>query len=154
MESFYRQTTVACTMVPAASAQKADLYEPMLNLHYQIVLRVADEANLIEESWRSPFYRYLANCVRICGGSVEAIGGAPDCIHLLIALPPSKALAQFLRELKLLSRTWVRRKMQIPHFTWQDGTEALTVSPTQRERVKTFIQRQDAQYRRRDGRKD
>ena len=141
-------------MVPAASAQKADLYEPMLNLHYQIVLQIADGANLIEENWRLPFYRYLSNCVRICGGGVEAIGGAADSVHLLIALPPSKALAQFLRELKLLSRTWVRKKLQIPHFAWQDETFALTVSPTQRERVRTFIQRQDAQYYRRDPKKD
>lgn len=148
MESFYKQTTVACAMFPAASAQKADLFEPLLNLHYQIVLRVAEDANLIEESWRLTFYKYLANCVRICGGSVDTIGGAPDSVHLLIALPSSKALAQFLRELKLLSQTWVRRKMQIPNFAWRGGSEAFTVSPTQRERVKTYIQRQNQQYRR------
>lgn len=146
MESFYRKTTIACTSVPAPFSPKFDSFETMNNLHYQIVLRAA-EANLIEENHRLPFYKYLASCVKICGGSVESIGGAPNRVHLLVALPSSKALAQFLRELKLLSQTWARRKMQIPHFSWQDGVEAFTVSPTQRERVKSYIHRQAAYYR-------
>jgi hypothetical protein len=59
----------------------------------------------------------------------------------------TKALEQFLRELKLLSQTWVRRKLQIPEFAWQDGSETFTVSLTQLERVKAFIHRRNAHYR-------
>ena len=147
MESFYKQTTIAYTVQPAAFSTKFDSAETMFNLHYQIVLRVADEANLIEEKWRLQFYKYLANCVKICGGKVETIGGTPDHVHLLIVLCSTKALDEFLRKLKLLSRTWVRRKLQIPNFAWQNGGEAFTVSPAQRERVKTYIQRQNAHYR-------
>jgi REP element-mobilizing transposase RayT len=154
MESFYEQTTVACAMLPAAFSTKFDSVETMFNLHYQIVLRVGDDANLIEEKWRPQFYKYLASCVKICGGRVEAMGGAPDQVHLLIALCSAKALAQFLRELKLLSQTWVRRKLQIPDFAWQDGSEAFTVSVTQLERVKAFIQRRDAHYRQRSVREE
>ena len=147
MESFYKQTTVACTILPAAFSAKSDSVETMFNLHYQIILRIGDDANLIEEKWRLQFYKYLATCVKICGGRVEAIGGEPDQVHLLIALCSAKALAQFLRELKLLSQTWVRRKLQIPDFAWQDDSEAFTVSLTQRERVKAFIRRRNAYYR-------
>lgn len=147
MESFYKQTTVACTMLPVAFSTKFDSGETMFNLHYQIVLRVGDDANLIEEKWRLQFYKYLASCVKICGGRVEAIGGAPDQVHLLIALCSAKALAQFLRELKLLSQTWVRRKLQISDFAWQDGSETFTVSSTQLERVKAYIRRRNGHYR-------
>lgn len=141
MESFYKQTTIAYTMPPGAFSAKFDSTETMFNLHYQIILRVADEANLIEEKWRLQFYKYLASCVKICGGKVEMIGGASDRVHLLIVLSSAKALAQFLRELKLLSQTWVRRKLQIPNFAWRNGVEAFTVSATQRELIKVHIQR-------------
>lgn len=154
MESFYKQTTVACTILPAAFSGKSDSVETMFNLHYQIVLRVADEANPIEEKWRLQFYKYLASCVKICGGRVEAIGGAPNQVHLLIALCSTKALAQFVRELRLLSQTWVRRKLQIPDFAWQEGGEAFTVSLTQLARVKAFIQRRDAHYRQRSAQQE
>jgi REP element-mobilizing transposase RayT len=154
MESFFKQTTVACTSLPAAFSPKFDSFETMFNLHYQIVLRIADEANPIEEKWRLPFYKYLASCVKICGGRVETIGGAPDRVHLLVALTSSKALAQFLRELKLLSQTWARRKMQIPQFVWQNDIEAFTVSPTQLERVKSYIHCQAANYRQSGGREE
>lgn len=154
MESFYKQTTVVNTMVPSAFSRQFDSAETMFNLHYQIVLRVAGEANLIEEEWRVQFYKYLVSCARICGGRVEMIGGSPDEVHLLIALCSTKALAQFLRELKLLSRTWVRRKLQISDFAWQEETEAFTVSQAQIERVKAFILRREAQFRRRIFRKE
>lgn len=140
MESFYKQTTVACAMSPESFPTILDSFETAFNLHYQIVLRVADEANQIEEKWRVPLYKFLAGCVRTCGGSVEAIGGAPDYVHLLIRLPATKTIAELLRELKLLSQTWARRKMQIPHFGWQDGGEAFTVSaPPMRKRFKAGI---------------
>lgn len=154
MESFYKQTTVACTMSPAVFPTILDSLETALNLHYHIVLRVADEANQIEEKWRLPFYKFLAGCVRTCGGRVEAIGGAPDYVHLLVRLPSTKALAEFLREVKLLSQTWARRKMLIPRFSWQDSAGAFTVSATQRERVKAYIQRQNLRYRKRGAKKD
>jgi REP element-mobilizing transposase RayT len=154
METFFKQTTVVCTKPPVAFSMKFNSFETMFNLHYQIILRVAGESGQIEEKWRLPIYKYLASYVRICGGSVESIGGAPDRVHLLVALPSSKVLAEFLRELKLLSQTWARRKMQIPQFAWQDGVEAFTVSPMQRERVKASIHRQAKYYRKQGGQEE
>jgi REP element-mobilizing transposase RayT len=147
METLYKQTTVADKTLPAVFPGRFDSTEPRFDLHYQIVLRVADESNPIEEKWRLHFYKYLSNCVKICGGSVEVMSGSPDRVHLLIALRATKALADFLRELKLLSKTWVRRKKQISQFAWQNEIEAYTVSSTQREQVKSYIRRQGAYFK-------
>jgi REP element-mobilizing transposase RayT len=154
MELFDKQTTVLCTTSPGAFPMKFDSFESTFNLHYQIILRIANKSDRIEENWRLPFYKYLASCIKMCGGRVEIMRGAPDQVHLLIALRSTKALAEFLRELKLLSQTWVRRKMQIRQFAWQDSSEAFTVSATARPRVKAYIQRQNEHYRKRNKQKE
>ena len=52
-----------------------------------------------------------------------------------------------MRELKKASNSWVREQMGQPHFAWQEGYSAFTVSSTARDAVKRYILNQKEHHR-------
>ena len=80
--------------------------------------------------------------MRTAGGVAENVGGVADHVHLLIGLRATHCLAEVIRDIKAASSEWVRKKIKLPGFSWQEGYGAFTGSPSQREAVKRYIARQ------------
>jgi putative transposase len=118
-----------------------------LSLHYHIVFHL-DKDCLIDEQWRKTFYKYIAGCLQALDCDLEAIGGARDHVHVLVNLNSTHTLADVARRLKLLTRSWVKRKMPSQNFGWQEDFQAFTVSLSQRSRVKRYILNQREHHRR------
>ena len=70
-----------------------------------------------------------------------------DHVHLLIGLRATHRLADVLRELKAVSSGWVHNEIGIPAFAWQEGYGAFTVSASQREAVRHYIEQQAEHHR-------
>ena len=52
-----------------------------------------------------------------------------------------------LRELKKASSAWIHEEIRVPHFAWQEGYAAFTVSATARESVRNYIANQEEHHR-------
>jgi len=76
-----------------------------------------------ERAWR--ITREIARNIKI---DILAIGGTSDHIHLLLALPPNRALADVIRDLKANSSLILRQADR--SFRWQDGYGVISVSPS------------------------
>lgn len=140
MFSEYRfyETTVACS--PKSSLRLINQKKPYL--YYYIVL-TAENAGF-ETAERAKFYNFLAGTIRTAGGAPEAIGGGANEFHLLVAFDSSHAApADFIRRLKLLSASWAQRKIGAIDFAWSEKFQAITISESQRERVRQRIFNQD-----------
>lgn len=124
-----------------------DIAKNAPNLHYHLVLQVAEGAETIGDEWREQFYKFIAGCVRASGGATEAVGGTSDYVHLLVRLNTTHVLSDIVNKIKLLSATWAKRKTNNKTFAWGEF-EAFTVSPTQRARVRDYIRAQAAHHRR------
>src|SRR5215469_5635957 len=59
---------------------------------------------------------------------ILAIGGVENHIHLLMTLPPARAMANVVRDLKANSSHILRQENRM--FRWQDGYAAISVSPS------------------------
>ena len=92
-------------------------------------------------------YAYLGGILREADGIAECIGGVSDHVHLLVGLRATHRLADFLREVKAGSSGWVHREIGIRSFEWQEGYGAFTVSASQREAVRRYIESQDEHHR-------
>jgi putative transposase len=46
------------------------------------------------------------------GGVAETVGGVEDHVHLLVSLKTTHTLAEFARELKKASSTWVTENLE------------------------------------------
>jgi REP element-mobilizing transposase RayT len=56
-------------------------------------------------------------------------------------------LADLLRELKSGSSRWVHKEVGVRSFAWQEGYGAFTVSASQLENVRHYIQEQEKHHR-------
>ena len=72
--------------------------------------------------------------------NILAIGGTANHIHVLLAVPSTRTLADVMRELKANSSHRMHQKW--PKFAWQDGYGAISVSPTAIKAVTQYIEHQ------------
>jgi REP element-mobilizing transposase RayT len=89
----------------------------------------------------------MGGVLRKSGCVAQAIGGVADHVHLLVGLPATSSLSQVVRELKTLSSKWIHEELGQGLFAWQEGYGAFTVSASQRETVRNYIENQEQHHR-------
>jgi hypothetical protein len=89
----------------------------------------------------------MGGTIRGLGGVPDEVGGIADHAHLLVGLKATHCLADEMRELKKASSVWAHDEIGAGNFAWQEGYSAFTVSPTAREQVRGYIQRQEEHHR-------
>lgn len=92
-------------------------------------------------------WSYLRGVARNRKADTLAIGGTANHVHMLLALPCNLTIAQLMRDLKANSSRHLNEKQR--GFASQDGYAAISVSPSQVERVRGYIETQEAHHARR-----
>jgi len=119
------------------------------NLLYHIVFSTKHRQPFIEPKLRDELYPYLGGAIRGEGGILLERGGMPDRLHLLVKLPATIALSDFVRAIKSNSSGWIHKRPEFhPAFAWQTGYAAFTVSESQAPTVSAYIQGQEEHHRR------
>ena len=109
------------------------------------VFSTKERRPLIPTARTAELYAYLGSIARGEGFSLISAGGTANHIHLLFVLPASCALAHALQKLKGSSSRWMG-----DGFSWQEGYGAFSVSPSQVEVVKRYIENQEKHHRKRN----
>ncbi len=125
-----------------------------LSLHYHIIFSTKDREPWLQAAFRPSLHEYLGGVVGGLGGQSHGVGGVADHVHLLISLRATHRLADFMREVKKASSSWVKHTCHVPGFAWQEGYCALTVSPSARPAVHDYIRRQEEHHRQRSFREE
>jgi putative transposase len=118
-------------------------------LHYHIVFSTKDRATFIKPDLKERLCGYIKGIISNLGGVTEEINAVEDHVHILAYCPPKVALADFIGKIKANSSGWVHDTW--PHragFAWQRGYGAFTVSESNVEAVKIYIQEQEAHHQR------
>ena len=89
----------------------------------------------------------MAGTCQKLGSVSQSIGGIEDHVHLLIVLPTTMSIADFVKHLKRASTKWIREEQGEPAFHWQEGYGAFSVSPSAIEQVKEYIQNQEEHHK-------
>ena len=118
-----------------------------LSLHYHLVFGTKNHEPVITPAWRDRLHTYLGGVIRTLDGVPESVGGVSDHVHLLIGLRATHTLADVLRETKSVSSAWAHVDVGVSSFAWQEGYGAFTVSASQLEDVRAYIQGQDEHHR-------
>ena len=125
-----------------------------LSLHYHLVFSTKHREPWLPPSLRVGVYEYLGGIVKGLGAETHGVGGTGDHVHLLVSLRATHCLADFMRELKKASSSWIRQEYRLAGFSWQEGYCALTVSPSARSVVRAYIARQEAHHHNRSFREE
>ena len=112
-------------------------------LSYHVVFSTKYRQPLIHTALQKRLYDYIGGIIRSQQGHLIEIGGIEDHIHLLVCLSPIKAISDSIREIKANASKWVNEfPDQRNRFEWQKGYGAFTVSYSQIETIRHYIQNQ------------
>jgi REP element-mobilizing transposase RayT len=119
------------------------------NLLYHLVFSTKHRQPIITSDVEGRVHRYIGGIVRGQGGIALEINGMPDHLHILAKLSQNKSIKDVLRDLKADSSGWIHDNFPgMKRFAWQAGYSAFSVSESQVERVRKYIQNQKQHHRR------
>ena len=117
------------------------------NLVYHIVFRTYHSESTIVESHERELYAYIYGFCKNNGAKLYRIGGMPDHLHLLVSIPPTFAVAEFMRLLKRASSSWLKGNINFPLFKgWGQSYAAFTYSKNDIPMVKNYIMNQKCHH--------
>ncbi|MDA0812194.1 MAG: IS200/IS605 family transposase [Verrucomicrobia bacterium] len=108
-----------------------------------IVFSTKSREPMIGDDVAGRIHSYLAGIAQDQSAVSISINGMPDHVHLLIKSSKTVADANFMKELKGGSSSWINKNKIIPgHFKWQAGYGWFSVSPKDTDQVVSYIQNQ------------
>jgi len=115
-----------------------------------IVFSTKDRQPFITGAVAPRLHAYLGGIARNRDCTAIAVGGVEDHVHLLIALHPTIALADIVRDLKANSSKWIHEDVGAATFAWQSGYGAFSVSRSNADAVTAYIHSQPDHHATRD----
>lgn len=117
-------------------------------LIYHIVFSTKYRYPIIQNEFQIRLYDYIGGIIRSQNGHLIEIGGIEDHIHLLTNLSPVRAVSDSIREIKTNASKWSNEvSKHTCRFEWQKGFGAFTVSYSQIESTRHYIQNQREHHR-------
>jgi REP element-mobilizing transposase RayT len=90
----------------------------------------------------------MGGIIRSEKGSLLAIGGIEDHVHLYLRWRPDAAISDLMRALKSQSSKWLHEEFPtLATFAWQEGYGVFSVSKSQEVAVKNYIANQADHHR-------
>ena len=117
------------------------------NVLVHVVFATKNREKILTAAIRERLHAYLAQVVNDEGGATHAVNGGIEHVHILLRLPPRIALSDLMRRLKAHSSKWLRAGLS-PAFAWQQGYSAFSVSYSQYQTVRAYIENQEDHHRR------
>ena len=119
------------------------------NLLVHLVFATKERLPLLDAALRPRLCAYIGGILRESGGRLLAANGMADHTHILAVLKPNAAVSESVREIKANSSRWLRRDCGLGNrFGWQGGYGAFSVSKSQVERVRKYIEGQERHHAR------
>ena len=115
------------------------------NLLVHVVFSTKHREPNITAALRPELEKYIGGILRNEGHDLLAIGGMPDHIHLLVKFRADASISDIVRLVKANSSKW--SKERVANFAWQSGFGSFSVSESQRETIRAYINNQQEHHR-------
>lgn len=117
-------------------------------LHAHLIFSTQGRRPLITESASGRLHGQLAVILREEDVIAHCVGGYEDHVHLLISFKPTHRLSDVARVLKSRSSKWVNAESASLHkFGWQKGYSIFSVSHSQMDVVRRYLENQIEHHR-------
>jgi REP element-mobilizing transposase RayT len=95
-----------------------------------------------------PLYNKIRQICKNHDCYIDHINGIEDHVHLLIELKPKHCISDIVKTIKGNSWLWIRdENLSKGYFSWQDGFAAISISPSDLERVRRYIRNQEVYHK-------
>jgi len=100
---------------------------------------------LADEALRKDIHAYIAGVTKRLDCPALEVGGVADHVHLLVRLSRTITIADWMKETKRVSSSFVKETNV--DFAWQAGYGAFSVSATDFDKIIHYIRSQDVHHR-------
>jgi putative transposase len=122
--------------------------QSLVKNYLHVIFSTKHRLPLIDEYIEKELHSYLAGICKDLECPPVKIGGYYDHVHIFCLMSKKIAVMKFLQELKANSSGWIKGKgSQYQNFYWQDGYGAFSVSHSEVEIVRTYIERQHEHHK-------
>jgi putative transposase len=117
-------------------------------LLYHLVFRTKDSLPTIKQENVSQLYSYITGIIKNKNSHLYRINGVENHLHILTDLHPSISLADFMREVKASSSSWMKGNNLFPAFNgWAEGYGSFTCSYMDMGRLIDYVNNQREHHR-------
>lgn len=119
------------------------------SLLVHVVFSTKGREAVIAPEIRERLFAYVGGVARNEGAALVSAGGVADHLHLLLSASPAKSVSGLVRDIKANSSRWIRETFpESQGFAWQAGYGAFSVSESNADAVRAYIERQEEHHRR------
>ncbi|NJR26162.1 MAG: IS200/IS605 family transposase [Richelia sp. CSU_2_1] len=112
----------------------------MWRLYYHLVWATKERQPLIYAQRETELYNYIIGKADTLNCIVHAIGGTENHIHLIVSIPPTQSIAEFVKNIKGSSSHYFNQTLQNPNrFGWQEGYGVFSLGQRQLEEAVAYV---------------
>lgn len=122
--------------------------QSLSKLYVHIVFSTKNREQVISREIEEELFSYLGGICKSLECNPLQVGGYRDHVHILCLLSKKVTLVKLIEDVKSSSSKWIKTKDEkFSNFYWQRGYGAFSVSPTEIEVVKNYIQNQEEHHK-------
>jgi len=117
-------------------------------LYYHLIWATKERQPLIDLDREVELYRYIIAKADSLGCIIHAIGGVEDHIHLVVSIPPTLSIADFVKNIKGSSAHHLNQALSASSnkFGWQEGYGVFSLGGKQLEQAVDYVMNQKAHH--------
>jgi putative transposase len=123
--------------------------QSLANILIHAVWSVKERRPLISDTARVGLHGYMAGILKNLESPAVIINSVADHVHVLCQLSKNIAACKLVEEVKKSSSRWMKEQ-GIPEFGWQSGYGAFSVSQSNADAVREYIDKQPEHHQKRD----
>jgi REP element-mobilizing transposase RayT len=123
--------------------------QSLANVLVHVIFSTKERRSFLQNvSIRQETSSYLAGILRNLECRPVVVGCVSDHVHILCSLSRNISLADLVEEVKKSSSKWVKtRGADFHDFQWQNGYGVFSVSPSNVNEVRAYIERQEDHHK-------
>ena len=123
--------------------------QSLANILIHVIWSTKERRPLISDDVRAGLHGYMAGILKNIESPALAINSVADHVHVLCQLSKNLAACKLVEEVKKSSRKWMKEQVVVD-FSWQNGYGVFSVSQSNADVVRKYIEDQAEHHKKRD----
>ena len=116
---------------------------------YHIVFRTYRSEKTINVEHERELYGVILSQSENLKAKIYRIGGMPDHVHILVSLPATLSVAQYVQSVKTFTSKWLRESSSFPYWNgWGHEYAAISYGVREKDMIVNYIKGQKEHHKR------
>jgi REP element-mobilizing transposase RayT len=117
--------------------------QSLAKVYLHAIFSTKNRELVLADDWRDELFRVLGGAANNLGCQSICVGGVRDHVHMLFQLARTICIADAIGKIKSTSSLWINQNhVMVAPFHWQAGYGVFSVSQSNLEPVRTYVQDQ------------